>query len=146
MLDKHIPKYENLLFGDFNSEINEPATKEFCETYNLKNLIDGPSCFKNPLNPSSLDLILTNKYRCFQNSQSIETSLSDHHNMVITVMKSYFPKLAPILIKYLCFKYFDCTAFRADLYNGVIADYEKFQSTFMETLNKHAHMKEKYQG
>ena len=73
---------------------------EFCETYNLKNLIVDPTCFKNPHNPSSIDLILTNKYRSFQNSHTLETGLSDHHKMTITIMRSYFPKQAPILVKY----------------------------------------------
>ena len=96
ILNKHISQYENLLLiGDFNSEITEPSMEEFCETYNLKNLIEGPTCFKNPLNPSSIDLILTNKYRSFQNSITIETGLSDHHKMTISVMRQYFPKRGP---------------------------------------------------
>ena len=63
---------------------------EFRDTYNLRNLIMGPTCFKNPLNPSCIDLILTNKPRSFQHSQTIETGLSDHHSMTITVLKSFF--------------------------------------------------------
>ena len=63
IIDRNILKYENfLLLGDFNSEITEPSMIEFCETYNLRNLIEGPTCFKIPNNPSSIDLILTNKY------------------------------------------------------------------------------------
>ena len=52
--------------------------KEFTETYNLNNLIKGPTGFKNPLNPSLIDLILTNRSRSFQNTRTIETGLSDH--------------------------------------------------------------------
>ena len=43
--------------GDLNSEIKEPSMKDFCDTYNLKNLIKDPTCFKHPLNPSSIDVI-----------------------------------------------------------------------------------------
>ena len=60
-LDYYLCRLENfIIMGDFNSEAHENAMKEFCNTYNLKNLISKPTCFKNPLNPSSIDVILTN--------------------------------------------------------------------------------------
>ena len=59
----------------------------FCQLYNLLNLIKVPTCFKNPQNPSCIDLILTNRHNCFQNSIAIETGLSDFHKMTITVLK-----------------------------------------------------------
>ena len=61
--------------------------------YNLKNLINMPTCFKNLSNPSSIDLMLTNHPRSFQNSLSIDTCLSDFHRMTVTVTKPYSPKL-----------------------------------------------------
>ena len=89
-------KYDNfLLLGDFNSEIHETAMKEFTDTYNLSNLIKEHTCFKNPLNPSLIDLILTNRPRSFQNSQTVETGLSDHHKLTITVMRAFIPNQAP---------------------------------------------------
>ena len=61
ILDFYMLKYDNfLLVGDFNS-MNNSAMCEFSDTYNLKNLITKPTCFKNPLNPSLIDLILTNR-------------------------------------------------------------------------------------
>ena len=61
-LDKHLQSYENLmLLGDFNSEMTENKMIDFCEMYNLQNLIKDPTCYKNPSNPSSIDVILTNK-------------------------------------------------------------------------------------
>ena len=42
--------------------------KDFCETPNLENIVIGPTCFKNPLHPTSIDLMLTNIIRGFQNS------------------------------------------------------------------------------
>ena len=47
--------------------------KDFCETYDLDNLISGPTCFKNTNNPSSIDVMLTNRKNGFQNSMTIET-------------------------------------------------------------------------
>ena len=64
--------------------------KNVCDIYNFKNLIKEPMCFKNPVNPACIDLMLTNSYRSFQKSGAIETGLSDFHKMVVTVMKAYF--------------------------------------------------------
>ena len=56
VLEKHIVRFEDLLLsGDFNSEITETSMSD------LKSLIVNPTCFKNPRNPSCIDLILTNK-------------------------------------------------------------------------------------
>ena len=64
--------------------------EEFCEIYNMTNLLKEPTCFKNPLNPSTFDLNLTNRPRSFLNSKAIETGLSDHHKLAITVMRAHF--------------------------------------------------------
>ena len=123
--------------------------KDFCETYNHKNLIDEPTRFKNPNNPISIDLMLTNKYISFQHKHTIETGLSDHHKMTVCFMRSYFAKQAPTLIRYRNFKKFDNSAFRTELFNnlnnyGEINEYDTFQNIFMDTFLKHAPMKEKY--
>ena len=40
VLDKFIENYDNiLLLGDFNSEFSESCLNDFCNTYNLKNLV-----------------------------------------------------------------------------------------------------------
>ena len=104
-----------ILLGDFNSEIKEDSLKDFCDTYNLRNLVSGPTCFKSVQNPSSIDLILTNKPRSFQNTITVESGLSDHHKMNVMVMRSHFPKQTPILLRYRCFRNFENSAFRYDL-------------------------------
>ena len=124
--------------------------REFCDLYNLQNLITRPTCFKNPFNPSLIDLILTNKTRSFQNSQVIETGLSDYHKMTITVLRAFFQKQSPICIKYRDYKKFDESLFYIELYQNLCCmnitstSYELFESTFLELLNKHVPMKEKY--
>ena len=98
ILDNHICNFENLiLLGDFNSEITEDPMKIFCDTYNLHNLVTEATCFKNPLNPSLIDLILTNRSKSFINTVVLETGLSDHHKMTVTVMKTFVPKQGPVL-------------------------------------------------
>ena len=83
-IDKYICNYDNmLLIGDFNSEMFEKDMNEFCDLYNLKNLIREPTCYKNRNNPTCIDLMLTNREKHFQNSTTIESGLSDFHKMTI---------------------------------------------------------------
>ena len=147
-LDKLLPKYENLLLlGDFNSTMSEKAMKDFCEMYNLENLIKEPTCYKNPSNPSSIDVMLTNKKLSFQNSMTVETGLSDCHKMIITVLKRYFKKHDPITINYRNWKLFDEKKFRNDLVTYLeqfeFLRLEDFKNVLMEILNTYAPPKKK---
>ena len=85
-------KYENFFLIDFNSDTHEDAMSVFCSTYNLKNLVKEPTCFKNVENPSCIDLILINKPLYFQTTKVIGTGLSDFHRLTITILKSSFRK------------------------------------------------------
>ena len=49
----------------------------------------------------------TNKPKCFQNSQTVETGLSDCHKMTISVMKTFIRKQVPRIISYRDYKKFD---------------------------------------
>ena len=69
--------------GDFNAEPADTVVSDFCEIYNLKNIIREKTYFKNPNNPSCIDLIITNRPKSFQNSMFIETGLPDSHKMCI---------------------------------------------------------------
>ena len=53
-------------------------------------MIKDPRCYKNPLKPSSIDLILTNRSRSIENSLTLDTGLSDHHKLATSVMISFF--------------------------------------------------------
>ena len=115
-LDVLTSKYDNIiLMGDFNAEPADTVVSDFCEIYNLKNIIREKTCFKNPNNPSCIDLIITNRPKSFQNSMVIETGLSDFHKMCITVMKMYYSKQKPTIIHYPKFKDFDNDSFIKDL-------------------------------
>ena len=150
ILDHYMGTFDNfLLVGDFNSETSEPTMAEFCDLYNMKNLITEPTCFKSFLHPSSIDVMLTNKIRSFQNSQTIETGLSDCHVMTITVLKSFFCKQDPVTIKYRNYTLFDKVKFHTELESKLDSvlnnntNYELFENTFMELLNEHAPIKTK---
>ena len=65
-LDIYMNKYDNILFlGDFNSETSENYLNDFCNAYNLRKMVKEETCFKNPENPSCIDLFLINRRQCF---------------------------------------------------------------------------------
>ena len=98
-MDIHSFNYDNFIFfGDFNVDVSDKAMLDFCESYNLKGLIKQPIYFKNPENPSFIDLLLTNRPRNFCNSYVVETGLCDFHMMTISVMKMHCRKLPPKII------------------------------------------------
>ena len=92
-------KYENfIVLGDFNVGMDNSDMTVFCDTYDLKCLIKEPTCYKNPENPSCIDLILTNNPKYFQSWCVVETGLSDFHRTIVTVTKTTFKKFEPRII------------------------------------------------
>ena len=72
----------------------------------VKTVVDSynePTCYKNPDNPTSIDLILTNKPLSFKNTYVIETGLSDFRKMIVAVMKMHFSKMKPQVVSYWTF-------------------------------------------
>ena len=122
----------------------------FSNVNNLKSLNKEPPCFKNPKNPSCINLFLTNRSRCFQNTSTIETGISDFHKLVVTVLKMFYKKQKPKIIQYRNYKTFNEQLFRIelgkelgkiDLNNSELAE---FHNEFLSVLNKHAPIKFKY--
>ena len=117
-MDANLSDYENIiLIGDFNAVNSDVAFSDFCSMYNLKNLITEPTCYKNAENPTSINVILTNRFKSFRESRTIETGLSDYHKMIYTILKLDIKKKDPLLINYCSYKHFDDLAFRTDLKN-----------------------------
>ena len=61
------------MLGDWNSAVTEDDMEDFCDMYDLENSIKVPTCFKSNENPSSIDVILTNKKHSFQHTSTVET-------------------------------------------------------------------------
>ena len=147
-LDAYGTRYENfILMGDFNTEEQDADISNFLETYNLKNLMKKPTCFKSD-RPRSIDLILTNRVSSFQNTDAIETGLSDFHCMIVTVLKGGFVKRGPKLINYRDYRNFRINNFRNDvcieLSKHIPVDsmsYDTFDSIVEQVLNEHAPIK-----
>ena len=109
-----------------------------------------PTCFKSVDNPSCIDLILTNHTKCFQNSGVYETSISDFYKLTFTVLKTYFQKAKPRIIKYRDYKHFGNNEFRDELIrklspNNMQSDnLVRFTNISKMTLEKKAPLKERY--
>ena len=150
-LSHYLSSYDNvILLGDLNSEVKEEAMSEFCSIFNLTSLIKKPTCFKNPENPSCIDLILTNRPHSFQNSYILESGLSDFHKLTITVLKTSYRKKPPKLVQYRNYKKFSHANFRNELIsvlnrvNLYHISNDEFVTLFMEIFNKHAPLNIKY--
>lgn len=83
---------------DINADRTKTSVDNFCQICNLKHSIKVPTCHKNPDNPSTIDLMLTNMHRSFQNSSAIERGLSDFHKMTMTILNTNFKKQDPEII------------------------------------------------
>ena len=85
--------YENfILLSDFNLDVKLADRElnkldEFCDLFNLTNLIRNETCFTRDYK-STIDLILTNKPKSFQNTFIIETGLSDFHKLILTFFEN----------------------------------------------------------
>ena len=136
--------------GEFNVRFTEVNMAAFCDEYKLKTMNKEPTCFKNYMSPSCIDLFLTNCPKSFESTLTIETGLSDFHKLIVTVLKAKHENVPPKIIKYRDYKNFYSTRFFEKLQvkfthlgmNSV--DFGSFKKCFMELLNKVALLKTKF--
>ena len=95
--------------------MSEPSLKKFCQSYNLESIATKPTCFKNPKNPSCIDLMLANKQERFLKAKIVETGLSDFNEMVVSVFKTSFKNQKPKIVTSRDSKRFDNEKFRESL-------------------------------
>ena len=146
ILDKYSHLYEKILTaGDFNIQESEPDLNEFLSEHDLKCIVKDPTCFKNVLNPSCIDLLITNFPNSFQGTTTLTTGLSDYHKMVLTVLKNKFIKQKPKEIEYRCYKSLDRVRFREELKHLVtnVNTLEEFDEAYLEVVNKYIPLKRK---
>ena len=147
VLDKYSQIYDRFLItGDFNAEDSEPCLSQFLFAHDAVNIVKENTCFKSLNNPSCIDLFITNSPLSFQNTVAISTGLSDFHKMVVTVMKMKFKKNKPREIFYRDYKNFNQGQFKEELSTRLeenIGDYDIFEKTFIELLDKYAPIKRK---
>ena len=144
-LDTYRQMYNKfILVGDFNLNEIDPAMSEFLYKNDSKNLVQEKTCFKNPDNLSygCIDLFITNSTNSFQNTTTLATGLSDFHKMILTALKSTFPKLKPKEIIYRNFINFDLNNFKNNIRTNsqLVGNYDGFE----KVLNNHAPLKKKF--
>ena len=145
-LENYAGHYDNIiLLGDFNSEFSEPCLNDFCDICNLKNLVKEPTCYKNPDNPSCIDLFLTNRPRTFQCTTTIETGISNFHKLVVRISETFYKNQRPRIIHYWNYKNFENGNFRQELLKFDITNVplSKFNDTVLSVVDKHAPKKKR---
>ena len=140
--------------GDFNIDLNKTdcigfgKLEEFCDNFNLTNLVKSNTCFtKN--NKSTIDLLLTNKPMSFQVTNTSETELGDCHKLISLFVKSYISCHKPKTIFCRNYKNFDEEKFVKDIRaadfsfsnNDPNENYSVLFDTFSKMVDRHAPLK-----
>ena len=152
-------EYKNIIImGDLNYDLLHRNDKSLeplltiMSSFNLTNLVKNPTCFaKSP--PSLLDVILTNRPRQFQRTQSIIEGISDVHATVVTTMKAHvqYPKCK--IIKSRSYKKLNRQLFLDDLaatnlttchnVQDINDCWKMFNDGFRNVIDDHAPIKER---
>ena len=146
-IDRHSVPYDNIIIlGDFNSDHSDEYMDDL-NSCNFRNLLNEPTWFKNLQNPSSIDLITSNRPIYFQHSAAIEYGLSDFHKLTLHCLKMIFKKHPPAIISYRDYKSYFPSVFRPEpdeiLYFDLnFISHDTFVRIFVELLfNIHAPIK-----
>ena len=105
-LSKESEFYENfIILRDFSIDAKVAGREldkfeEFWDLFNLTNLIRNETCFTRD-HKSTIDLILTNKPKSFQNTCITETGLSGFHKLISTFFKTQITRLEPRIVFYI---------------------------------------------
>ena len=101
-----VNQYENIIVtGDLYINPLHPISgtnnyfSDLRDTFASTNLVKDKTCFKSK-NSTLLDVMLTNRPNCLQNTVISETGSGDCHKLVTTIFRSTFIKLPPKTIRY----------------------------------------------
>ena len=100
----------------------------------------------------TIDLILTNKGKCFQKAKVTETGLSDFHKLISSFLRSHISRLKPKAIYYKNYKKFHEQKLLKDVKNTNFCfnsddpndNFELITELFSKIVNKHAPLKKKF--
>ena len=101
------------VMGDLNVNVlkNRHALADFLDTYCMQNVVKGPTCFKNPDNPTLVDVILTDSWSRVHKCINVGNGISDFHNLICAASKMHVPQTCPRKICYRSYKHFCDTKF-----------------------------------
>ena len=132
VLNKQACQYENvILIGDFNLTVNNKNVGVFMITSGLESLINKPACFQSA-NPTSINLILTNKKTLFKNSNVLEVGISDHHSFITTALRTQVIKVNTTMKMYRDYKTLNIELLKREIGESLEShtsyDYSYFQN------------------
>ena len=137
-----------MFIGDFNmTETGEQLKKNFWN-FIVSKILSRSQRATNLIR--CIDLVLTKRNRSVQKTTTVETGLSDFHQMVVTVLKTTFPKQGPTVINYRNYKKYDENVFKSDLRQELQKidpsdlNYSLFETAFDRVLDQHAPIKKNY--
>ena len=147
VIDKNV-----IIIGDLNVNMLKSNTFGDClDIIGLTNIVKEPTCFKGV--PSLIDLCITNRSRRLNGCISVDTGLSDFHNMICTATKFYVPEMKSTKITYRSYKSFNEDSFVTDLstapyhvgeiFNDIDDTYWFFNALTMKIVDEHAPLKTK---
>ena len=93
---------------------------------------------------SCIDLLIANSKFSFMKTNSFETGLSDHHQVIYTILKTKFEKFKPKKSIYRVVKE-RYSKFKLNIFDSMSAmrTYAAFRNKFISILDKHGPMKTK---
>ena len=134
--------------GDFSIDVTNKGIEfdrleEFCDLFNLTDLVTSSCCTK--ILKSTINLILTSKENCFQKTKVTETGSSNFHKLISTFLQSYFSQLNHKTIYYRNCKIFNEQKFLKEARNANFCFnwddlndiYELITDLFSKIVNKH---------
>ena len=100
----------------------------------------GKTSFEYPENPR---WPISDSVQSFQNTSAFATGISDFHKMIVTVLKTSFPKSVPKKILYRNYKNFASNSFKSDWKKQLkyTESHEAFENVFLNALQRHAPLK-----
>ena len=113
-------------------------------------MIRNETCFTRD-HKSTIDLILTNKSKNFQNTCITETGLSDFHKLISTFFKTQITRLKPKIVFFRNYKRFEDSKFLEDLNSTDFSlntddpneNYNFIIDKFLNVVSRHAPPKKK---
>ena len=102
-------------------------------------------CFETLNNLSCIDLFITNRPQCFQNTTVFSTGLSDIRKIAVAILKASFSKGTPKETLHRDYKNFEQDKFKYEWKNRIrnepIECYSEFEKVFVDIPNEHPPLK-----
>ena len=96
---------------------NENTLSNLCNTFDLRNLVNGPTRNKGATS-TALDVILSSEPKRFKHTINEPCFLSDFHNIICTVTKLLCPPVVPRRICYRSYRHFNEESYVKDLHSA----------------------------